>query len=189
MAICIDFDGVIADTCAAKRAWLLQRFGFVPGRGGLARSALLPVMGDFAYKSMQQAVDLVPVADVVPIPRCLGVLRRLAETSDLHLISARPLSRMGWAMRWLDAWGVLDVFQSVQTSWGETKGEVADRLRARVLIDNDVRHLNALRPEILPILLGVSHTSGLGGVFVAGCWDEIETLLRERVHRAEHRGS
>lgn len=179
MIICIDFDGVVADTCAAKRSWLLGRYGVSTAFGNLSRSALLPVIGRATYDAMQKAVDTVPVSEIEPLPGCIDVLRRLGNEATLHLISARSQHRMEWVLRWLAMWDVRDLFQSVHTSWGATKGTIAGELGASILIDNDQRHFNALPSGVLPILLARDQVLGAREFAVAGNWNGVEMLVRK----------
>lgn len=93
---------------------------------------------------------------IKPFDDAIDVCRRLSDSHDLHLVTARPNQTMLVTLAMLNEYfpGVFTEIEHVGLDGN--KGEVCRRLAAHVLIDDNYRHLAAAR------LCGVANTIWFG---------------------------
>jgi len=85
-----------------------------------------------------------------PDPEEATILRQLAVNHELHLVTARKEEERSFTQEMLER-ELPGVFTSMEfVGWTGSKGEVCERLKADVLIDDNARHLhNAIERQRL----------------------------------------
>jgi deoxypyrimidine-specific 5' nucleotidase type C protein (NT5C) len=151
--LCIDFDGVIADTDALKREWLAANYGIVDV-GTVDRSSLIPKIGPSCYEHMQREVGFADTLRSKPIPGAVDALRIISDSFSVSILTARTPEKTGWVHRWLSL-NDLDIAEiRIVSSHSRSKVDAAMHLRATWLIDNDLRHLSELPVSIQGVIFG-----------------------------------
>jgi hypothetical protein len=90
----------------------------------------------------------------VEIKGALDALRDLCAHHTLHIVTARPDSRVPFAAEWLEQNGVSNCITAIHSSVGTSKAAVCAELGAGALVDDDVRHLTESdEPGLMRILL------------------------------------
>lgn len=177
-AICIDFDGVIADTCAAKKAWLSENVDVaVPET--ISRSALVPLIGSSMYHMMQASVGFEDTLEARPLPYAKSTMRTLAGQFALYVLTARGEHKVRWVRRWLELHELSGLIVDTISCVSVCKLEVASRLRATWLIDNDPRHLSDLGYNTKRILFGGA-ANMICGVEMARSWRCVELIVNRK---------
>lgn len=76
-----------------------------------------------------------------PGPDEVRILRQLAQRHELHLITARREEERAFTQAMLDR-ELAGVFTSMEfVGWGGSKGQICARIKADVLIDDNISHL------------------------------------------------
>lgn len=127
-------------------------------------------------------------AELVPIQRATQVVKRLAATHELHMITARPTEIMEVTHKMLDRY-FPGCFTSVEHIGPDlSKGEMCQRLRADVMIDDTLKHLESAQH------CGVAHRVLFGEgsrshvevdspvTAICADWDAVEVEI-ERISR------
>lgn len=135
--IAVDMDETIADTAAAQRAWLTERFGYVwPDDLGAGRQLgeLISPTHNAALEEMMRAGDF--FADLPVMAGAVEALAALSERYDVFVTSAAmeyPMS-MTAKFRWLRRH--FDFLDPLKFVFCGDKSVI----RADVLIDDNARH-------------------------------------------------
>ena len=184
MIIAIDYDGTIADTNGEKARWVAEYLGISVDPWQCSRTECVPIIGEEAYTRMGNYVyERESTLRAVEVPGSLEAIRRLASTAELHIITARPESRIVYAREWLEKHAVLDCFAGIDTSsGGPSKGDLCSAIKADFLIDDDVRHLSGIDGDTICILLHSGRTqtgaSGIGrGIRQCGAWSQVLDII------------
>lgn len=175
MIICIDFDGVVADTCTAKRRWLQQN-GLGEIVGSVSKTALEPRIGSALYAQMQACIGFEDTLLATPKDGCLSVLPKLRKIAQLHIVSARSADKLFWAKQWLFHNGLAWLFADVHSSFGGLKADTIACLGADCLIDDDSRHFFGIGLE-RAILFGEDQLEYGASFQRARRWADVEDLL------------
>lgn len=182
MVIAIDYDGTIADTNAEKAHWIAEHIGEAVFPWQCNRSDCVPIIGLDAYERMGNYVyECESSLQAAPVFDALGAVHTLAQWAELHIVTARPESRVGSAREWLKNNGVFSCFSAIHSSSGTSKSVVCSEIGANVLIDDDIRHLKTVKSDgLLRILIRDGRTedgTGMPGLRCCGCWQEIVSFL------------
>jgi len=147
-AFAVDLDGVIADTTAVKAAWISANLGLSLEPWQCDRSTCVPLIGEDAYRAMATALWEREATELVrPVAGVLEALALLARQGAVHVITARFPERLAYAERWLAAHGADRLVRSVISSAGTDKAARCAQVGARVLVDDDPRHLGDTNPH------------------------------------------
>ena len=152
MIICVDFDGVVADTGALRRKWLRDSIGLNDPFLSMNRTELLPAIGAEIYERMQEELGYSKTLTAVPIIGAIEALKELSQVVDVHLLSSRSDARLEWARRWLEQFYVLKYFTSTRSACSMPKSRILESLRSEYLVDNDPRHFDQLPKNAKGIL-------------------------------------
>lgn len=138
-------------------------------------------MGQEAYAAMQSEIGFADTLSAPPVVGAVRGLKRLCTHTGIVVVSARPSEKMVWLNEWVCAHGLSKVITSVVTSHGGLKADVARRLGADWLIDDDQRHAFELSNETTFVHFGVGEESTGKPFFVAQDWIAVETLVLARL--------
>lgn len=177
--VCLDFDGVVADTAALKRHWLGNRLSLSLDSCPVDRSSLLSWIDKDTYEEMQKSVGFADTMLAAPIDGALEAILSLSQSVDFVLLSARPPEKIVWAREWMRSYGLLGSFSSVFSSYRRSKKELAHLTMASWLVDDDARHLSDLPRGLRGVHFGGSPalTDVLHPVVVKS-WAELVSILR-----------
>ena len=184
MILAIDYDGTIADTNAEKVKWIQSNLSRDISPWHCNRTECVPIIGETAYDQMGDCVyERESTLQAPEVPGAVAALHTLAKSSDLHVVTARPLHRIAIAKEWLTQRGVLHLFKGIHSAHETPKSDVCRRLGAHILIDDDPRHLAKVdlpglnrmllqsgRDDIPPLAEGVSFTNS---------WQKIVACIEE----------
>ena len=182
MIVAIDYDGTIADTNLEKTRWIKAHLGVQVSPWHCNRTDCVPIIGAEAYQSLGDWVyERESTLQAEAMPGALGALRVLAESVELCIVTARPERRITFAREWLEGKGVLRSIKEIRTSSGTTKAEVCAAIGARVLVDDDLRHVQTADVEgLVRILLqhGREDNPDCGpGVAFCTSWPQVLDML------------
>lgn len=138
--ICLDFDGVVADTLRLKSEWLRVRLGVCLPAHLLDRSSLVPIIGADCYSLMQRSLGGADTLGARPLPQAVQSIKRIATCASIHVVTARSAEKVHWVDLWLRKFRLNNAVVSVVATCGESKAETALQLGAKWLVDNDPRH-------------------------------------------------
>jgi hypothetical protein len=153
MKIGIDFDGVIAYTNLVKKRYAKRVFG-IDTPAYLCDKTNFTSRFD-AEKYARMTGDLYTkkhTEETPPIPGAIGAVRKLAKNHRLMLITNRSVERMSWAERWLVYYGIDRSFGSRLSSNDGVKTDICREQGCDIIIDDDIRHLNARSEDLHQIL-------------------------------------
>lgn len=184
MIIALDFDGTIADANRLKAAWIKENLDIEIPSWQCSYTECVPIVGPEVHKPMGQIVyGREGTLRAEEVSGALDALRILSRDHTLHIVTARPDSRVPFAREWLEQNGVIDCITSMHSSVGSTKASICSALGARVLVDDDVRHLTeSENPDLTRILLQDGRTDRPDyGPDVVFCtrWDEILKQIQD----------
>lgn len=139
----IDFDGTLADTNTLKSLWIKERLGLTIPPYLCDHTSCITDVGRENYREMGDHVyGEQMTAAVQPVPGALAAVRKLRESHELVIVSARTGERAGFVERWLDkrpeTTGIRVV--GVKTSL-VSKLQVCAEQGISALIDDDERHV------------------------------------------------
>lgn len=174
--LCVDFDGVIADTCATKRVWLQKRFACIGASSSVDRSSLVPLIGIESYELMQQCIGYEDTLAAHPHTGAVEILGRLAEWLDIYVITARRADKLEWVDRWLSLHALSQAITGTISARLESKIAIASGMGASWLMDNDLRHLRVASTPMQRILFGQGETH-LPGIATAPSWQSVEQFV------------
>ena len=140
--IMIDYDGVIVDTNRQKSKWITENLGLNIPPGKCDRTHCVEMIGLHEYMRMGKAVygpELSLAAQ--PLPSLLEAVQNLSRSWKLIILSARPEKYLKWAIQWMENQKLTHYFEEIVTSHGREKLELADKMRAAIMLDDDTRHL------------------------------------------------
>jgi hypothetical protein len=155
MILAIDYDGTIADTNAEKVKWIRAHLDRDIPPWHCNRTECVPQIGESAYDNMGDYVyERISTMQALEVSGGLNALRTLDLSNELHLVTARPLSRLELAKEWLDRQGALRLFKGLHSAHETAKADICSDIGAHVLIDDDARHLAKVDlPDLSRILL------------------------------------
>lgn len=182
ITIAIDYDGTIADTNIEKSKWIKANIGKDIPRWQCDHTNCEPLIGKDAYIAMGNVVyERESSLASREVPGALRALRELAARGNIYVVSARPPERLAFGEEWLRANGVISLLTDLLSSHDRTKGQVCQSIAADVLIDDDVRHLQAASaPHLRRVLLqhGCPDTPNLGqDIEFCREWEDVIRLL------------
>ncbi len=124
-------------------------------------------------KEWKQAKDLIYGSEfyslTTPMPGAVTALQRLTELGiEVHVVSTCGGLTRNMALHWLGLYRI--PYVSVHTGV-RNKAPVFKALKARVVIDNDPKHLRGLPAGMKPILLSAESCIVPPGVVVANDWN------------------
>jgi hypothetical protein len=182
MRLATDFDGTIADTNRAKAGWILSKLGMVVEPWQCDRTSCVPIIGAAAYEEMSDYVyERASTLETSEVPAASAALLRLSARAEIHVVTARPPRRMEFAREWFRQKGILHLIKEFHSSKDTSKEAICRKIGASVLIDDDLRHLEAVRlPGLRLILLqdGCNDaTCSTGEVMIYRSWPEVVDAL------------
>jgi len=162
----VDFDGVIADTSELKARWIADNLGWTVSPHQCDRTSCVPLIGLECYEKMSSIVyEREETEALQPVPDVDSGLRELSTVGPVHVVTARPDRRARFALDWIVSHDLGQYVTSLVSSSGRLKSDIIAELGSRVLIDDDVRHLENLHPRQRGILLRM----GSGGLSPVSC--------------------
>ena len=186
MRVAIDFDGTIADTNQAKAEWILSKLGLVVDPWQCDRTNCVPIIGAASYEEMADTVyERESTLATSEVSGASDALRRLSARGEIHVVTARPPRRLEFAREWCLQEGILDLIQGFHSSQGTSKEEICRSIGASALVDDDLRHLEAVRLAGLR-RIHFQYGSGnampsTGAVVVCRSWPEVVDVLEEGI--------
>jgi len=182
MIVAIDYDGTIADTNRQKVKWIRARLGIDVAPWECNRTDCVPLIGIEAYEEMGREIYERESSLAAPeVPGALRALRGLACRAEVHIVTARPPRIMDFSREWLQRKGVFECLSGIVSSEGSTKSDICAAIGARVLIDDDSRHLRDVEAEGLTRIYlqeGREKAPACGsGVVFCRSWAEVVRLV------------
>lgn len=142
MILAIDYDGTIADSNAVKRKWIRTHLHRDIPVWLCNKTDCVPLIGEAVYQKMGDRVyERESTLRAPAVPGAIAALQALAKTSELHVVTARRPRRLAFAEEWLTEQGIMHLFTGVHSSHGTVKSTICRRIGARLLVDDDTRHL------------------------------------------------
>ncbi len=182
MIVAIDYDGTIADTNRQKVQWIRANLGIEVESWECNRTDCVPLIGVEAYERMGRDIyERKSSLDAPEVPGALQAIRDIARSAELHVVTARPSRNMNYSREWLQEKDVIDCLAGIVSSEGAAKSDICAALGARVLIDDDIRHLRGVEVEgLVRIYLQEGRETAPGcGPDVVFCrsWAEVVRLV------------
>jgi len=182
MIVAIDYDGTIADTNRQKVKWIRARLGIDVAPWECNRTDCVPLIGIKAYEEMGREIYERESSLAAPeVPGALRAIRGLARRAKVHIVTARPPRNMNYSREWLQEKDVIDCLAGIVSSEGAAKSDICAALGARVLIDDDIRHLRDVEVEgLVRVYLqeGREKAPACGpGVVFCRSWEEVVQLV------------
>ena len=144
MICAVDYDGTIADTNQQKASWIKENLGITVPPWDCDRSNCVPIVGLDAYERMAAEVyEREATLSACEVPGAIGALNTLQESGMIYIVTARDDRTLVFAREWLRLNHLDRVVTDVRSSCGLSKVHICQQVRASVLIDDDVRHLQA----------------------------------------------
>ena len=183
--IAIDYDGTIGDTNREKVKWIRANLGIEISPWDCNSTDCIPVIGRDAYHRMGEEVyEWEGTLRAEPVPGVADAVRTLARTAVLHVVTARPESRLDSVREWLRRQGVLPCFATIRSSIETSKLAVCRELGADVLVDDDPRHMGeAAAGAPAYLLLQDGREDGRDcapGVVFCRSWAEVAAFVASR---------
>lgn len=178
----LDYDGTIADTNQVKSDWIRTRLKMEVEPRQCDRTSCVPLIGLEAYEDMSgQVYERELSLQALPVTGVFGALEQLSQSRAVYVVTARLPSRVQFAREWLEAHGAARYVKAILSSASTSKEAVCLKHGIVALVDDDERHLAALRSEVLRPLLfkpgsGPTHSSS-GGLQVYRSWQEVTAEL------------
>lgn len=171
----LDFDGVIVDTCAAKRRYAYSRFGVRLDAHDCLRERGTRRLGAERYESMVRDIyGTSQTRELNPMDGAIDAIRMLDEVADCYIVTARYHNEVVQLQSWL-ADHPLPVHGVVHTSEGPKAG-VANNLGLDWLIDDSYRNANGVAGVKRFALFDVASAHGDDvpvGTVVFSAWSDI----------------
>jgi len=160
MILAIDYDGTIADSNAEKMEWIRKHLNRDIPVWLCNKTDCVPLIGEAVYTEMGDYVyERESTLRAPAVPGALAALTTLAATNELHVVTARPLRRLAFAEEWLAKQDIMHLFRGIHSSHERAKSTICCRIGARLLVDDDRRHLgNRDCPGLRRILLQCART-------------------------------
>lgn len=184
MIIALDFDGTIGDANRLKAEWIKENLDLEIPSWQCSYTECVPIVGAEVHKPMGEVVyGREGTLRAVEVKGALAALRTLSKDHTLHIVTARPDSRVPFAAEWLEQNGVLDCITAIHSSAGMFKAAICSELGATVLVDDDPRHLTeSENRDLTRILIQDGRTDrpdfGSDVVFCTS-WDEILRRIQD----------
>lgn len=155
MRIGVDFDGTIADTNAAKSAWIERELGEHIPAYLCDRTSCVGLIGETAYRRMStQVYERKATLALDPVDGALAGIAQLRKTHELLVMTARTGEMLESARTWLSGHietrglGLLGLSTELTP-----KTEACRQEGIEALVDDDERHLrNAEEARVHAIL-------------------------------------
>ncbi len=182
MRVGLDFDGVIADTIPAMRAYARDRHGLELAPSECVMPAGPERLGLDAYR--QLVADTHETEYRLTFPLTLGAtdgLRALARRHDLFVVTARHSGSLENAVRWLELNGLADCFSDVRSSVGPAKSELVATLELDCFVDDMPMTFQTWSANAAPLLWDADYNRNLKveqRVRRVTGWAELIKLLR-----------
>lgn len=182
LAVGLDFDGTVADTNTLKTQWINDNLGIHVEPHLCDLTNCLPIIGREAYRTMGDYVfGSKGTAAVAPIPGALEVIRRLRETREVVIVTARTGERMEIAADWLSAYEETRGMRVIGVKTSEvSKVQKCLEEGIGVLVEDDERHLHDAREQgVDAVLFRLDGPEDLCCDFAHLCrsWAEIGRVL------------
>lgn len=160
--IAIDFDGVVADTNSVKARWIKEHLGLEVEALRCNRTQCVPMIGEEAYEKLSLAVYGRGLTLKTPeVPGMAAAVEELSRRWRLAILTARGSASIAAATEWLELHGVHGYFEDIMSCEVRAKVDAAHEIRARSLVDDDLRHLLVPRHSEIQRLLFRSPTDDL----------------------------
>lgn len=139
--ICLDFDGVIANTGQIKSQWIATELGIRVPPEHCARTQCIPRIGLNNYNRMAEYVYSRETSLLTkPMPGSISSIVQLSLQARLFIITARTEMHSRWMEEWLHLYEIHDKFEDIITTAVTGKTKIAIQLGASAIVDNDERH-------------------------------------------------
>jgi len=186
----IDGDDVILKTGPQRLEYLKKHFGSEIVKKVRAykcnKTLLLPIVGEETYKEMGKHVYSAEGTSVIqPIEGALEGVKELAKIGKVYVLTFRSLEEVKNSIEWFkqngfdsylsDVFSVSDPrFASVKEVSGSKKVGIALKLGAKMLVDDDERHMPKNPVEGLNCLLFGPIKRNVGKhIIVTKTWEDI----------------
>ena len=183
MIIGVDFDGTIADTNRAKRAWIKRELGRDVALHLCDHACCVPLIGEADYLRMGQEVYAPEsTAGLPPVPGVLTAVTELQNRHELVCVTARTDDAILAAARaWLGRFQQTRDMKVLGVAIGQTpKAEVCREEGIALLIDDDERHIElALAAGIGALLYKQAAPPELqrGDLTLCRSWQEVVSTV------------
>ncbi len=182
MTVAIDFDGTIADTNSEKASWIRRTLAITVIPHLCDRTSCMRIIGENEYERMSKHVySQETTLHLPPVTGALEAICQLQEKRRVVIVTARTGTILESASLWLSRHAETKALKLVGVSTSHTsKAEVCQGEGAKVLVDDDERHLyHASALGIFPILFKYLAPEEFehGETKICRSWEEILTCL------------
>ncbi len=140
--IALDYDGVIVDTNRAKAHWIEMNLGLRIPPGRCNRTECVPRIGITEYERMAKVVYGEQASlEALPVRGAQKVIGALSRHWGIYVLTQRDDERVKWATYWLEQNGLDSFIQDVIAAGDTPKLSWTERIGARAILDDDIRHL------------------------------------------------
>jgi len=180
----VDYDGTIADTNVMIAKWIKMKVGIEVPPWKCDRTRCVPIIGLEIYEEMSDVVyEKEWTLKAPPVEGALEGLKKLKSLGRVYIVTARPKRRIKWAESWLRHHGVLDQIDGFISAWNKSKRDLCREYSINILLDNDERHLTAIKDEdIVKVLIkngGPKQLNVPRDLLYVTCWEEFLRIVEK----------
>lgn len=184
MIIGIDFDGTIANTNAAKSAWIQRELGERVAPYLCDRTSCVPIIGESDYNRMSAVVySRETTLGLQPVAGVLQAFSGLKKNHNLLVVTARYGEMLKSAQAWLSRYSETSGLRLVGRSNDKiSKATMCQNEGVQVLVDDDERHLYpTMEMGIKGVLFKQDAPKDFQcrGLYVCRSWEEFVLLMRD----------
>jgi len=185
MIIGIDFDGTIADTNAAKSAWIQRELKIKVDPYCCDRTSCVPIIGELAYNRMSKEVyNRDTTYGLKPVTGVLQAISELRKNHELLVVTARYGEMLESAETWLSRYPeTRDVKLVGRPNETVPKSTICRNENVQILVDDDERHLYPILEIGINGLLfknGAPEELTSNKLLVCRSWEEIVSFVNEK---------
>ena len=177
----LDFDGLIADTSAAKQDYAADRFGISLRRDQCLRERGSEILGAEAYRKMIDDIYGTDLTMALTAMNGAGeAMARLDSFCDCYIITARHADEFKWMTQWITEHEL--PVHGISHTCEQSKRHVAEALRLDWFFDDSIRNLTDMGDlSTHPVLYDPTelHTAPpADGIARVSTWDDIVELVK-----------
>ena len=136
----LDFDGLIADTTKAKKAYAGKEYGILLNPEDCDRETGIRLLGkDRYFRMIRDIYGSKTTLALDPVPGAIDALGRLEQVADVYIVTARYSEQVSWLRKWMEE-RILPVHGVVHTA-EQSKRDTIRSLQLDWFFDDSLRNL------------------------------------------------
>jgi hypothetical protein len=183
--IALDFDGIIMDGLTLKEQWIQKNLKQEIDASLLTKTFCVKQYGLEMYNRMKLEISDEERMACPAVKGALESIKVLSRVFEIYVISTIQQNRKGLIEGWLKRNGIDGCIVEVYSSENHSKVSIAEKLEARVLVDNDIRHLDESQSVLgiyyNPVKLETTHKNTLNVYKEVRAWSEIVEVINRAI--------